>query len=208
MVYFFNKKPDYETVEFSKPLKGGDGKYFVGASINHDNQTKDIMCQFGPDLITKSELNDESTCIEVIVKNENCVEFIKDCEEHFVGMAKDNKDIWFPNQNITDNYLEQAFMTSIKYSKKQTAFKLRTSKKIDVFNCSKEVLSLEDVAVNKKVSLIVQVAGLWFTKTRFGVTWMVKQIKVNEEKSEKLGESLFNDEEESDEVLLNVFPDE
>jgi hypothetical protein len=208
MVHLFNKTPDYEAIEFAKPLKGGDGKYFISSTVSIEGETKDIMCQFGPDLVCKSELNNDATSIDVQIKNEKIVEFVKDCEEHLVGLAKDNKDSWFPNQNITDNYLEQAFMPSVKTIKKHNILKLRTSKKVDVFNSSKELIQLSDIEVETKVSVIVQVAGLWFTKTRFGVTWMVKQIKLNEDKSDKVGESLFNEEEEEEEIIGNVFPDE
>ena len=144
---------------------------------------------------------------EFLIKNEKLLEFVKDCDEQFLNLAKENKEIFFPDQNITDNYLEQAFMSSIKSSKKTNIFKVRTSSVLGIFSSNKDVLTCDDIEINDKLSIIVQISGLWFTKTRFGITWMLKQIKKNEIKVDKVGENLFLDDEESDD-LGNVFPDE
>jgi hypothetical protein len=202
MVNLFNKSPNFDLIEFGKAVKGGDGKYFISSSLK-DNQS--ISCQFGPDLKSKETLNESSTSIEVKILNEQTTDFIKECEDHYIKYAKQNKDTWFPNQNITDNYLDQAFMPSIKVVKKENHFKTKLSKKIVIFNSSKEEVEMKNVFEGSQISVIVNIAGLWFTKTRFGVTWIVQQIKINNVQSKKQMQCLFNDEEED---LSEVFPDE
>lgn len=205
MVHLFNKNPTFDAIEFGKPIKGGDGKYFISASVLVDEESKDITCQFGPELKSKTTLNEKSTSIELKIPNEQISEFIKDCDDHFIGLAKENKDSWFPNQNITDNYLEQAFMPSLKTAKKETTIKCKLAKKCVAFNTSKEEIDIGSVSEGAKVSIIANVAGLWFTKTRFGLTWMINQIKINNVENKKQMECLFNDEEED---LSEVFPDD
>jgi len=207
MVCMFNKNPNYDNVEFGKPMKGKDNKYFINSSHVVDEETCDIICQFGPDVYNKNKIEEDVSSVEFLIKNEKLLEFIKDCDEQFLNLAKENKDIFFPDQNITDNYLDQAFMSSIKSSKKTNIFKVRTSSVLGLFSSNKEVLTCDDIEINDKLSIIVQISGLWFTKTRFGITWMLKQIKKNETKVDKVGENLFHDDEENDDIG-NVFPDE
>jgi hypothetical protein len=204
----FNKNPNYSNIEFGTPLKGKDNKYFINSSHTVDEETCDIICQFGPDVYNKNKINEEAQSVEFVIKNEKLLEFIKECDEQFLNLAKEKKEMFFPDQNITDNYLEQAFMQSIKSIKKTNVFKVRTSSVLGIFTSNRDVLTCNDIDINDKLSIIVQISGLWFTKTRFGITWMLKQIKKNETKADKVGESLFYDDDEESEELGNVFPDE
>ena len=207
MVCMFNKNPNYENIEFGKPVKGKDNKYFINSSHIVDEETCDIICQFGPDVYNKTKILEDASSVEFVIKNEKLLDFIKDCDEQFLNLAKENKDVFFPEQNITDNYSDQAIMPSIKTSKKIHTFKVRTSPVLGFFSSNRDILSCDDIEVNDKLSIIVQISGLWFTKTRFGITWMLKQIKKNEMKSDKIGESLFYDDDEENDIG-NVFPDE
>ena len=48
-----------------------------------------------------------------------------------------------------------------------------------VYNGSHEKLESSDVIKDSQVNVIVQLYGIWFTQSRFGLTWRLHQIKVN-----------------------------
>jgi hypothetical protein len=49
--------------------------------------------------------------------------------------------------------------------------------------------------------------GLWFTKSRFGLTWKVVQAKIKKEKAPSR-KYMFDDDVSPEPELDNVFPDE
>jgi hypothetical protein len=208
MATFFNKSPDFSNVEFGTPIKGNDGKYFVSAFVKEEMQSNEIICQFGPRLQTKNSLSSESTSLECIFADNQLKDFITDCDDHMLAFCKDNKEAWFNSTDISDSYLDNAMFPSFKQVKKTDSYviKLRTSSVMNIFDSSKEEIDITSITEDSKVSVIVQFAGLWFTKTRFGLTWKIKQIKLHNEKPRSSGKYLFEDA--PDEDLDNVFPDD
>ena len=208
MTTFFNKSPDFSKLEFGNPIKGTDGKYFVSVFIKEEDEVNDIICQFGPRLQAKNSLTKESTYIDCMFADNSLKEFITECDDHMLAFCKDNKEAWFNSSEISDSYLENAIFPSFKAVKKTESciIKIRTSSVMSIFDSSKEEISIESIVEDSKVSVIVHLAGLWFTKTRFGITWKVKQLKLHNDKPKSLGQYLFEDAD--DENLDNVFPDE
>ena len=163
---------------------------------------------FGPGVESACDLNTDVTTMEVDISNGAITDFIQECDDYVLGLTKDNKATWFPSQELTDKWLDDAFMNSTKQHKKaqKSTFKIKTTKTLEVYNSSKEVVSHEEVRNGTKMSLIVHLCGIWFTKSRFGITWKVRQIKLNEAKSMKTGICMFEDEDA--EVDPENFPDE
>ena len=209
----FNKSPQFESFVFSKPYTSSDNKSFIACKLrNKESGSTDVLCQFNG-LLSKTQLTADSSVLEVCTANEDVIDFIGECDDHILAYARDNKGKWFTNdtesQEISDTHVNDSFMPSIKQVKKQHVFKIRTSKHIEVFDSSKNAKELTSVTENSKISVIVQLSGLWFTKSRFGITWKVKQIKIHEPKSHKIGKCLIDDDEdEYSEEVENVFPDE
>lgn len=201
---FFNKSPEFTEIKFGCPIKGSDNKYFVSAFCN----SEEILCQFAPRLLVKNSLNSESTSLELQIADPKIKEFISDCDDHMLAFCKDNKEAWFNSSEISDSYLDNAILPSFKTIKKSEAIciKFRTSSSMGIFDSSKEEIDCDQITEESKVSVIVQLAGLWFTKTRFGITWKLKQIKLHNDKPKSQGQYLFEDAD--DEELDNVFPDE
>tara|TARA_B110000977_G_scaffold201113_1_gene294205 strand:+ start:7857 stop:8483 length:627 start_codon:yes stop_codon:yes gene_type:complete len=208
MAIFFNKDADYSKIEFGNPIKGSDGKYFVTAFVKDEDVSNEIMCQFGTRLQAKHSMNSDSTSLECIFADPQLKEFVSECDDHMLAFCKDNKEAWFNNTEISDSYLDNAMFPSFKAVKKSESclMKLRTSNSMNIFDSSKEEISIDSIVEDSKISIIVHFAGLWFTKTRFGLTWKIKQIKLHNEKPKSAGQYLFEDVE--DEELDNVFPDE
>ena len=206
MAMFFNKTPDFSKIEFSKPVKGTDGKYFVAAYVK-DEQSSEIICQFAR-LQAKTSLNSESTSLDIMFADPQLKEFVSECDDNMLAFCKDNKEAWFNSSEISDSYLDNAMSSSFKQLKKSEScmMKVRTSNVMGIFDNSKEETNIENIVEDSRISLIIQLAGLWFTKTRFGLTWKIKQIKLHNEKAISAGQYLFEDVE--DENLDNVFPDD
>ena len=137
------------------------------------------------------------------------MQLLREAEDQMLALAKDNKEKWFPDQDITDDYLDNAFMSFVKPIKKSNDvnFRMRKSSKLSVYNHRKEEIDEEDVSEGKLVSCIVHLSGIWFTKSRFGVVWKVIQIKLNKEKEKKI--CLFEDADDDEyDDMENAFPEE
>ena len=151
----FNVNPQFESIEFTNPVKCSDGRYFIGSNLAHENEaSQEIYCQFGPNLLCKTELGEGVTNMEMHIANEAVNEFISECDDHFLAKAKDMKETWFPTSEISDSYLENALMPSTKLLKKQStinSFKATTSKNIEIYNSSKEPIERTEVKENSKV---------------------------------------------------------
>lgn len=201
MAKLLNNSINYTEIDFGTPVKGKDNKYFIQATTNEN----EILFQL-TNLHCKSEVG---STFDVQVTNEANIDLLREAEDQMLQLAKDNKENWFPDQEITDDYLDNAFMSFIKPIKKSNDvnFRMRTSSRLSVFDTNKEEIEKEEVTEGMKVSSIVQLSGIWFTKTRFGVVWKVFQIKQEKEKKKKI--CLFEDavEEEYNE-MENAFPDE
>ena len=202
MVKVSNDSIDYSNVTFGDAKKGKDGKYFISTTVEDEEilfQMKKVVC--------KSQI---TSAFDVQVTQENNVEIIREAEDQMLALAKDNKDEWFPEQNITDEYLDNAFMSFIKPIKKSSDvhFRMRTSSRLSVYNAVKEEVEYDEVVEGKTASCIVQLSGIWFTKSRFGVVWKVFQIKLDREKKPK-DICLFEDADDDEyDEMENAFPDE
>ena len=202
MVKLANNTIDYTQIEFGKPKKGNDGKYFIQTTMNDEDilfQLKKLKCKSGIDSTFDVEITQEAN-----------IDLIREAEDQMLALAKDNKDDWFPDQEITDDYLDNAFMSFVKPIRKSSNmnFRMRTSSRISVYNVAKEEIDVEDVEEGKEVSCITHMSGIWFTKSRFGVVWKVYQIKLCAEKKGK-EMCLFDDVDDLEcDEMDNAFPDE
>lgn len=211
MVTFFNKSPDFESVTFGAPAKGGDNRYFIPCHIKRgDGPADEVLCQFSRQVVNTGALSC-GTGAEFMLSDEDTVEFVKECDDQMLALCKANKERWFSGKDLSDAYVEQAFMPSLKDVKRQKntyTLKARTGKDFVMFDATKEAIDSTSVAAHTKMSVILQIAGLWFTSTRFGITWMLRQGKLQEaERITKTGESMFVDDDE-EELDANVFPDD
>jgi len=209
-----SKNIDYEKFTFKKAIKGKDGKYFIASSIQEDDEVKnEILTQLGQieckTNMVDQESQEQATSLDFVLDNLKQIEFISEMDEHMLICCKEHKEEWFPGQELSDSYLDSAFMPSIRSTKKgsKQVLKTRVSSTTLIYNSDKEVQEPTVVTSGIKVSTIACMAGLWFTKTRFGITWKVRQIKVQKEPKKIRTDYLFEDAE-SDEELDNVFPDE
>lgn len=128
---------------------------------------------------------------------------MQEMDENILSIIKEKKEEWFQGQNIEDAFLDVGQTHSIKVTKDSSKIKLRVPKDTIAYNSKKEQIDLEEVSIDSEVTCILQLVGMWFTKTRWGVTWKTVQVKTHEKKKEPLRVYMFADEEvEDDEESL------
>jgi leucyl aminopeptidase (aminopeptidase T) len=137
------------------------------------------------------------------------IELVSDYEEAMVKAAKELKSDWFPDKEITDDYIDSAFHASFKPIKKthDAIMRLRTSKELQIYTSEKEETTSVDIKEGSKIAMIVLMDGVWFSKNRFGITWKVVQMKIHKQK-ESSKKYMFDDNVEVERELDNVFPED
>lgn len=204
---FFDKTPDFSKIQFGKPKKTTDGKYFVTMNLkNEDESSEHIFCQMLPKFEC-SKIN-ETSLEAIIPTSSDVMQFVRDVDDHILTCCKDNKQEWFQSDEISDAYLEQAFMPTLKPIKKSQDHSMvfRLTKDIEIYDRSQQPLELSAVVKGSNIAIIYQIEGIWFTKSRFGVTFKARQLMVHQNApTQKFGKCLFED---ANEDFENVFPDE
>jgi len=196
---------------FGKPTKLNDGRYFIPLAFkeNEEMESEPVLIQ-----VNKSHSLGNLIIDDEIVKNfdfsvnEKTKDVLAEFDEQILSITKEKSKDWFPENAdaMTDSFFDNAILPSFKSSKKNHKFSARTTSNIRVFNSHHEEQDLNDVVEDMNLNCIVQAYGIWFTKTRFGITWRIHQIKINTPKKPPT-ECLFKEDEEKTEDLDNIFPD-
>lgn len=201
---------NFENITFSKITKLEDSKYFI--PIHHkckDDNIEPVIIQLNRSFTLNDLSIDDnlSSILELSIDNKS-KDIITEFDDQILAKVKDNADKWFPGKDLGNSYFDNALMNSLKPIKKDRTFKFstRTIKEIKVFNSQHEKLQIKDAIKDSNVNVIIQLYGIWFTKSRFGLTWRLHQIKLNTP-TKKTYDCLFNNDDDDDD-LDNVFPDE
>jgi hypothetical protein len=198
---------DYSKIDFESPIKASDGRYFMKCFYKEEDENSDstdILVQVN-NVVAQEELS--KNLLRVATKYVSTQSnTISEVDDNFLVLAKQNKDLWFPGDDeITDSYLESAFMNTLKPIKKthDAEFKLILNKDAKIYDTDKSQVGPEQIVVGKSLSMICTISGLWFTKTRFGITWKINQLKVKSNPS-LIKECLIEDDEPED--IEDYFP--
>ena len=191
---------ELEKLSSSKPKKVGD-RYYVILKEEKEN----IIYQM-PKMRLSTDLTDEDGNLKDFVDMKtldvNFIEKIKDIDDIILNYVKMNKEEWFKGKEITDAFLEVGQVNTQKENKenkKEFIIQFKTSNESVHFNDEKEKIDITELKQGQDLYLIGQLVGIWFTSTRWGITWKIVQTK-NEKTMKKLEmDYLFEeDEEESD----------
>lgn len=190
---------EFENWCFKLPSKK-EKQYFVNISLKHEeNPAEPVFIQFGTNL---SFSQNDTDSIEVSLSDETQKKLVVEVDDFVIKTCKENKEKWFQSSNITDSNVDDAFYPSL--TRKQS-IKLRKSKDLICFNSAKEKINESEINESSKISVAVMIEGVWFSKTRFGVTWKLVQLLHHDRKPiEKIGKCLFENLEDD---LDNVFPE-
>lgn len=117
---------------------------------------------------------------------------IKQVDDFMMDTIKKNCTEWFgENHGMDDTFFEVGRTPSLM---RNDTFKLRYNKDVTLYDCDKNELSVDELNLERPIKCIVQLVGLWFTKTRWGVSWKVVQGKVYKPKTKKSHGYLFPDD--------------
>jgi hypothetical protein len=202
-VYTTTENINTETIDFGSPKRGKDNRLFVSIGIreSEDDPVSNFLYQFTKNRV--SEIN--GNVIEVGIPT-SIHDYIIDLEEGILGKIKQNKDVWFPDKNIEDSFLDTSFMSVLRKSKRQSFLKVRINDDCQYFDVNKEEIDHDSILKDSLISLIVNISGIWFTKTRCGITMKVCQVKVHTLPKPLKGMNLFTDDDD-DQIDPMDFPD-
>ena len=202
----------FDKLTFSKPVTQGD-RYFVQVQRDGERVTK----QFNRWMKCKTDLvkdKKQGSYIDIHIPGTDTdvspfIEYASDFEDAMLKTCKEKKKEWFPDKEISDEWLDQAFQSGFKQIKKSNdaTMRFRVPNELDVYTSEKEEATPEDIKDGVSIAIIALMDGIWFTKSRFGLTWKVLQAKVKMDRAPSR-KYMFDDDAAPDPVLDNVFPDD
>jgi len=184
---------EIESLSFGIPKKTND-HYAISLFTGEDKQR--IMIQT-PKLKLNSDLSlEQMTFTDMMCSSQDFIESIKQVDHTMVSVIKANRDTWFTNKNIDDTFVEVGQMSSVLM---KNVLRLRVPLKVDVFDSGKNQLTeLTHIDAGTSVRGILHLSGMWFTATRWGLSWNVVQLKTYPKEKPKTVYSgyLFPDEDD------------
>lgn len=170
---------DFSSVEYTSPKKAS-GHYSVCAQFLDENGVSGGKIYFQtPKMTLKSDMimNDDSGDIHKFVdlscEDESFLKAIKNLDKQMFDVIKEKRSEWFPNKMIEDTFLEMGQTPSLMV---HNVIRARTDKNLEIFNTHKESVPPNEIVAMSVVRCIMQFVGIWFTSTRWGVTWKVVQM--------------------------------
>lgn len=174
-------------MEYGKPQKLPDGRYFLRISSAH-HQVNGLVLQ--DSLETKT----------VNFKVPDDVEIFKKIDEELLTQAKASKVEWF-GKELSDETITNAFQESVTDG--VLGASLATVKgqvTTTAFDTQKNPVELQAVKADTKCDVVFELAGMWFLKKSFGPIWRVLQVRVRGAPTAVPTKGyMFTDEPEDDE---------
>lgn len=163
---------EIDSLSFGLPKKTTD-HYTISLFTGEDKQR--ILLQT-PKLKLNADLSLESmTFADMTCSNQDFIESVKQLDHAMVSVIKSNKDTWFPNKNVDDTFVEVGQMSSVLM---KNVLRIRVPQRVDVFDSAKNQLTdITNINAGTSVRCILHLSGMWFTATRWGLSWNVMQLK-------------------------------
>lgn len=195
------------TITSSKPRKVDD-RYYVMLKEERENMIYQL-----PKLVLSSDMTDDDgspvSFIEMKTLDESFIEKIKDIDNLILEYVKIHKEEWFKGKEITDAFLEMGQVNTQKENKenkKEFIIQFKTSNETTHYDAEKQRIQVTDMKKGQELYVIGQLVGIWFTSTRWGITWKVLQTK-NEKMYKKVEmDYLFEEEDDDSEIDEDITP--
>ena len=184
---------DINSLEFGAPKKNAN-HYSIHVSATGTDR---ILIQ-SPKFELVANLDTASdSYIDMVCK---CPEFLcalKAVDQTMIDVIKSKRDEWFPNKTIDDTCVEVGQVPSVIL---KNVVRLRVNKNIDIFESkSKEKTETTTLDAGTMTKCILHLNGIWFTATRWGLTWSIVQMKTYPaEVKKKVYKGYMFPDEESD----------
>jgi hypothetical protein len=180
----------FEEFQFSKPVKG-NGYYYMTVT-QHSDVPSPIFMQT-PRVNLLSNISN-ANFVELKLTNEEYKQEIQHIDDKLLGMLKDNKEKWFEGKGLTDQFVDTGYLPSLK---RNGDWRVSVSDQIAAYDDNKNTIDVKELCIGDNARCIVQLMGLWFTNTRWGVSWKIIQLKQSKKKEIKK-EYMFPDDGEHD----------
>jgi len=181
---------NFENLTFSSPVKG-KGYYYITVTQDKSNPSS-IFMQTPKVALLSNIIN--NNFVEVHLNNEDYKQEIQRVDDELFSILKDKKEDWFVGKGLTDQFLDTGYLPTLK---RNGDWKLNVSDHINIFDDSKNNIDIDELQIGDSMRCIVQLMGLWFTNTRWGVSWKIIQIKKSLKKVTK-NEYMFPDDVDVD----------
>lgn len=166
-------------MEYSKPVKLQDGRYFVKITNNDGSR---VLKQ-----INNVETQ-ESNCFRVPCD-------LREYDEKIISQAEVCSEEWF-GKKVDVEYLNKAFDSSVSASILEAP---PVPKKTKVFDVDRNEVSIDILdSQGLRCDIIVELSGIWFLKKSFGPVWRLVQARLKKE-STFPQKYIFTDSDDDDE---------
>ena len=148
-------------MEYGKPVKLQDGRYFVRIS-NKDGSR--VLKQ-----LNNTEVH-EHNCYKVSSD-------LSDYDNQMVSQAEVCSEEWF-GKKIDIESLKRAFDSSVSANMLEAP---PVPRKTKVFDCDRNEVALDVLVPGAKCDIIVELSGIWFLKKSFGPVWRLVQARLKKQ---------------------------
>lgn len=154
-------------MEYGKPVKLQDGRYFVKISSSSDVGGGRVLKQ-----INGVEVLQEQNCFKVPCD-------LKEFDDQIISQAEVCSEEWF-GKKVDLEQLKKAFDSSVSSGIFEAS---PVPKKTKVFDCNRNEVSNEVLVSGVHCDIIVELSGIWFLKKSFGPVWRLVQARLKKESS-------------------------
>jgi len=140
----------------------------------------------------------DSSFVDMNLTHEDYKNYVQTLDDTLISLLKENKDEWFVGKGLTTQFIDTGYLPSLK---RNNDWRMIVSEDLAVYDDNKNHYDVHELNAKDTMRCIVQLSGLWFTNTRWGVSWKLIQLKKTKKK-EIRNEYMFPDEADTD--MLDV----
>lgn len=152
-----------QTVRFSETLERFNDTYIAKLSGGEP------LCILTPPVVLKDSLRDEdgNTREYVSVKLKRVYgDLFGSLEDSLLQTAKDRKILWFNNEDLDDEFLENSIKRFYDPSSKSLTIRV-----------DEDIGGMVDIPSGSRVRCVLELNSAVFTRTQFGLLWTVTLVK-------------------------------
>jgi len=173
-------------MEYSKPQKLPDGRYFLKIS-GARHQVNGLILQ---DSLENRAAN---------FKIPDNLGLFREVDDNILEKAKGSKVEWF-GKELSDDTITSAYQESVTDGLLGAGLATVKGQMITTaFDTQKNPTPLDTIAPGTKCDVFLELSGLWFLKKSFGPVWRVLQIRIRgQPKVQAALDYMFTDEPEEE----------
>jgi len=185
---------ELDTITFTAPKKCND-HYSVNAFVGNNDK---LLIQ-SPKFNLNADINippDENKFVDFLCGSTEFITSLKDVDQTMARVIKEHRNEWFPGKDIDDSFVEVGQVPSVLST---NTVRMRVNKHLQVFDSTSKtpLENVDKLDAGTDTKCIMQLAGIWFTSTRWGLTWNLVQMKIYPSVPKKIYKGyMFPDDEE------------